>query len=306
MGYYLSVFLSGLRPKTLIASLSPLFIVTAWIHFFKASVTWYLFTLGLISTIAIQIGTNFFNDAIDFKKGADQEGRLGPQRLLFQKKIKVESVYKWAFLFLSLAIITGAPLVYVGGWPILLIGLVSLFLAYSYTGGPFPLAYLGLGELFVVLFFGVIPCLGMAYIYTQAWLPEALILGLSIGIMSASLILINNIRDYKMDKEAGRKTIPIRFGIFFSKALLSVFLLAPSLLISLFFYKKNFQYLSLLPLIVLPSLVRLLKDIFNTDPSAEYNVFLARAGQIQWRWTFFVLASIILCTKFGIPHMSLN
>jgi len=296
----------GVRPKTLIATFSPILLATAWVvtQVGKKYFSLFTFILAFISALSIQIATNFINDAMDFKKGADTALRVGPARLVSSGLASYQMVIKVAVGFLIVASLTGLPLVWMGGWPILLIGVVSLFLAYSYTAGPFPLAYLGLGELFVIIFFGVIPLLGMVYLYTSQVTWEVIFLGVLVGFHSAALILINNIRDVESDRIAKRKTLPIRFGQRLSLIVLGGFLVLPSFLSSVWIMVRGTWVVGILPLFVLPASIRLLLDIFREPPGQKYNEFLGRAGYIQLRWTVFMVATLFVCAKFGFQLTS--
>ncbi len=169
-----------------------------------------LCTVG--GAIAIQIATNFFNDAIDARKGADTEKRLGPTRVTASGMMSSQSVMRLAMVFLVIAVGFGLVLYQARGWPVIAIGIPSLFLAYGYTGGPYPLAYRGMGELFVILFFGLVAVVGTVFIQTGGWPQEALLLGLQIGLLSAILISINNLRDREEDASTGKRTLAVRFG----------------------------------------------------------------------------------------------
>ena len=200
------------RPKTLPAAIVPVWAgcVLAWKLSGNFNLLLALCTLG--GSIAIQIATNFFNDAIDAKKGADTEKRLGPTRVTASGLMDSKTVMQLATVFLGLAVACGVVLYQSRGWPIIAIGIPSLFLAYGYTGGPFPLAYRGMGELFVILFFGLVAVTGTVFIQTGGWPREALLLGLQIGLLSAVLISINNLRDREEDATTGKRTLAVRFG----------------------------------------------------------------------------------------------
>ena len=200
------------RPKTLPAAVVPVWVgcVLAWklygeFHALLAGAT-------LAGALAIQIATNFFNDAIDARKGADTERRLGPQRVTASGMMSARVVMMLAVGFLVIASGCGVVLYQSRGWPIAAIGIPSLFLAYGYTGGPFPLAYRGMGELFVILFFGLVAVIGTVFIQTGSWPPAAILLGLQTGLLSAVLISINNFRDRLEDSTTGKKTLAVRFG----------------------------------------------------------------------------------------------
>ena len=149
---------------------------------------------------------------MDARKGADTEGRLGPLRVTASGMMSGRSVIAAGLVFLGIAFLCGVVLYQARGWPILAIGVPSMLLAYGYTGGPFPLAYRGLGELFVILFFGVVAVTGTVFIQTGTWPREALLLGLQVGCLSAVLISINNFRDRAEDAGTGKRTLAVRLG----------------------------------------------------------------------------------------------
>ena len=200
------------RPKTLPAAIVPVWVgcVLAW-HLHGAFDPW-LALCTLLGAIAIQIATNFFNDAIDAKKGADTARRLGPLRVTAAGLLRPHTVMALAAGFLAVAVGCGVVLYQARGWPILVIGAPSLFLAYGYTGGPFPLAYRGMGEIFVIAFFGLVAVTGTVFIQTGGWPGAAVLLGLQTGLLSAVLISINNFRDREEDATTGKRTLAVRCG----------------------------------------------------------------------------------------------
>jgi len=206
------LWLMAARPKTLPAAIVPVWCgcVLAW----KLEGNWsaWLAFCTVVGAVCIQIATNFFNDAIDAEKGADTVARLGPTRVTASGLISRKAVFVAAGAFLLLAIACGVVLFRAAGWPILWIGLPSLYLAYGYTGGPFPLAYRGMGELFVVAFFGIIAVMGTVFVQTGEWREEAALLGFQIGLLSAVLISINNLRDREEDATTGKNTLAVRLG----------------------------------------------------------------------------------------------
>ncbi len=200
------------RPKTLPAAIVPVWAgcVLSW----KLQGSWspWLACCTLMSAVCIQIATNFFNDGIDAAKGADTAKRQGPTRVTATGLISRRAVFAAATIFLVIALALGVVLYEAAGWPIIAIGLPSLYLAYGYTGGPFPLAYRGMGELFVVAFFGIIAVGGTVLIQTGEWREEAMLLGFQIGLLSAVLISINNLRDRAEDATTGKNTMAVRLG----------------------------------------------------------------------------------------------
>lgn len=273
-------WIMALRPKTLSAAVVPIVVATALVKAEGHEVLWWVSICALLSAVFIQIGTNLVNDAIDFKKGADTEDRIGPQRVTQSGLLKARTVMSGGFVCFGIALLLGIPLVIQGGWPIVVIGLVSLFLGYAYTGGPFPLAYKGLGDLFVILFFGLIAVGGTYYLHTGDISVGALIAGLQVGCLATVLIAINNLRDAPLDARAGKKTLAVRFGIRFARIEILVLVLLP-LILGFYWYRGGIWNAAILPLICIPIARRLIMGVFMHPPSPIYNRFLAMAALLQ-------------------------
>ncbi len=265
------------RPKTLSASVVPIIATVGLVQTLSVPIQWWIVVCALLSSFCIQIGTNFVNDAMDFKKGADTAERLGPVRITHQGYMTGRQVMMMATLFFVIAILFGIPLVMHGGWPILIIGLVSVAMGYAYTSGPVPLAYYGLGDLFVILFFGLVAVGGLFYLLTDVYSTEAFVLGLQIGFLSTILIAINNLRDRETDIKANKRTLAVILGQ--SKAKLWIYFLVVSpFLVGYYWLLTQRFWLYILPVLSLPLGLSLIKKIIRTQPSAEYNKFLALAA----------------------------
>ena len=219
------------RPKTLPAAIVPVWSGSLLAYEQTGSFHLSLALLTVFGAIFIQVATNFFNDVIDSQKGADTRERVGPQRVTVSGLLAPQAVYFGAFLMLILASFCGWFLFQSRGWPILLIGIPSLYLSFGYTGGPFPLAYRGMGELFVSLFFGLVAVGGTVFVQTGLWTSESLILGVQIGLLSAVLIAVNNYRDVSEDAPAGKLTLAVRFGRPLVRYLIVGMTLVPAMLI---------------------------------------------------------------------------
>ncbi|MEM9238005.1 MAG: 1,4-dihydroxy-2-naphthoate octaprenyltransferase [Verrucomicrobiota bacterium] len=226
----LRALLLATRPKTLPAAIVPVWAgcVLAWE--LKGDWDGALALATLLGAVFIQVATNFFNDAIDASKGADTERRAGPKRVTSGGLLSGRTVMLAGGAFLLLAGVCGLVLFQAAGWPIVAIGIPSLYLAFGYTGGPFPLAYRGMGELFVVLFFGVVAVAGTVYVQMLEWRLEALLLGLQVGLLSAVLISINNLRDRQEDASTGKRTLAVRWGPKPARVLIWFEVKAPALL----------------------------------------------------------------------------
>jgi 1,4-dihydroxy-2-naphthoate octaprenyltransferase len=219
-------WLHAARPKTLGAAVAPVVAgsVIGWKIGGKFDWSLMLATLG--SCMALQVATNWFNDAIDFEKGADTAARLGPRRITAAGVVTSKAVLRAGWMMLGVAILLSLPLIQERGWPILVIGLPSLYFCYGYTGGPMPLAYRGLGELFVILFFGFVAVTGSAFVQSGEWLTGAVVAGFQIGCLSTVLIGINNLRDVTEDALSGKRTLAVRFGRTFGRLEITLLILA--------------------------------------------------------------------------------
>jgi 1,4-dihydroxy-2-naphthoate octaprenyltransferase len=273
----LTALLLAARPKTLPAAVVPVWAgcVLAWAFGGTFHPLLALATLG--GAVAIQIATNFFNDAIDSRKGADTERRLGPVRVTAAGMMRPAAVHAAALGFLGLALACGILLYQARGWPIAVIGVPSLFLAYGYTGGPFPLAYRGLGEVFVVLFFGWVAVAGTVFIQTGGWPAAAFLLGSQVGLLSAALISINNLRDREEDAHTGKRTLAVRWGRRAALAVIAAELGGAALLgAGWILWGRPGLALASLPVMVLGAVI--LRGLVTLPPGPAYNRLLALAG----------------------------
>jgi len=209
----LKYWIISARLKPLILGVGPVFLSIC----LSISETFEYVLNGAIifCVLFIQIATHFFNDAFDFLKGADNPFRTGPIRAVQKGNIKPALLIKVALSFLVLAGLIGVYLVFKGGLAIFCIGVLSLILAWAYTGGPWALAYTGLADLVLLLFFGVIPVSGVFYLNTGYWSVDAIILGFKCGFLALSIFVINNLRDEVSDRKANKKTLVVRWGIRF-------------------------------------------------------------------------------------------
>lgn len=216
----------ALRLPTLPAAVVPVLVGTAA----AASAGHFRLMVLLAAALAsllIQIGTNFANDLFDFKKGADTEERLGPTRVTQAGLLSPEDVARGTAITFALAFVVGMYLVYVGGWPILLIGLASITAGILYTGGPWPLGYNGLGDVFVFIFFGVVAVLGTYYVHADEVTLAAFLASLPVGCLATAILVVNNLRDIDTDRVAGKRTLAVRLGAGVTRFQYTVCLVVP-------------------------------------------------------------------------------
>ncbi len=290
--YPLQQWVLAFRPKTLTAAVVPILAATALVGAIHPSIQWWISCLALLSSLFIQIGTNLVNDAVDFKKGADTKERIGPRRVTQAGVFSSLLVMKVGFLCFFLAVLFGIPLALRGGWPIWGIGICSVFCGYAYTGGPFPLAYRGLGDIFVILFFGIIAVTGLVYLHTLQWHMEAFVLGLQIGLHCTVLIAVNNLRDREGDFRVEKKTLPVRFGITFARYEIACLSFLPFILM---LYWQKMGTLALLPFLSLPLAFSLVRKIFKTEPGPIYNQFLAQSAGLHILFGGLLSLGLALC-----------
>ncbi len=262
------------RPKTLPAAAAPVLVGSAMAHYLDR-VDWLPAGICLVFALLIQIGTNFANDYFDFKKGADTAERLGPIRAVAAGLIKPETMkYATAAIF-ALAFCVGLALITYGGWWLLVVGITSVLCGYAYTAGPFPLAYVGLGDLFVMLFFGVVAVCCTFLVQTGYFTWEVFLISTVIGGLITNLLVINNIRDIETDRVANKRTLAVRFGRTFSIWEYRLFVVwaygAP-----LWMVHRFDDFWLALPLISLPLASLLCIKTGSANSGESYNALLAK------------------------------
>lgn len=201
----------AVRPRTLSAGAAP---VVAASGFAAADGVFVQLPAlaALAGALLIQIGTNLANDYYDFFKGGDTGERLGPVRVTQAGILPPRAVFRGMAVALGLATLTGVYLASVAGWPVIVIGLVSMLMAVCYTGGPYPLSYNGLGDVFVFVFFGLVATATTYYVQAQAWSADGILAGAGLGFFSTAMLVVNNLRDRETDGAAGKRTLAVRFG----------------------------------------------------------------------------------------------
>jgi len=257
------------RPRTLTAIFGPILIGSA-IAYKSGQFTPLIFLVTLLSGVGVQVGTNFANDYFDYIKGADTPKRIGPTRAVAAGLIAPAIMLRGALITFGLTIILSLYLTYVGGWLILILALCSVTLGFLYTAGPFPIAYCGLGEIFVILFFGVIATTGTTYLQTGNLLHNASIAGLGPGLLSTALLVINNLRDADQDLQIGKKTLIVRFGKAFGKIELTACLLIPAFLPIYFVAAKAAHPVLLLSSLYASTSFPMIKNIFTAKSAEHY------------------------------------
>ena len=254
------------RPKTMTAAIAPVLLGSA-LAYYESAFDIITFLFILVSACLIQLGTNFTNDLFDYIKGTDNNDRLGPKRAMQAGLISTSEMKKAIFIVFSLSICFGFYLALLGGWVIVGIGLVSILFAILYTGGPYPLAYNGLGDVFVFIFFGLIAVSGTYYLYTDYFSINSFIIGSSAGCLATAILVVNNLRDVDNDKECGKNTLAVYCGKKFTQfeyLLLMIIAYIIPIYISIYLGNKASIYIVYF---TLPISIRLIIDVFYKNNS---------------------------------------
>lgn len=278
------IWLLAIRPKTLIASISPVLIGTTLAlsdGFFNP----FLFLVTLLTAMGIQISTNLANDYFDFLKGADNAERKGPLRVMQAGLVSSARMQKAITLVMALTFLMGCALIARGGIAIACLVVVSLALALLYTAGPYSLAYLGLGELFVLLFFGSLAVSCTHYLQTLSFSKEAFLAGIAPGCFSTAILIANNVRDVEEDRKAHKKTLVVRFGKTFGMIEYVCCILLAFIPPLVFCRAHPFSLLTLLILLpAVPLLRGMLREKEHTP--ARLNHIFVYTGKLLYIFTF--------------------
>jgi len=284
-------WLMAARPHTLPAAASPVIVGTGLAvgEGVFAPVT---ALAALLGAALIQIGTNFANDYYDAEKGADTDEREGLTRVTQSGLIPPGQVFRATYATFALAILVGVYLVWVGGLPIVVVGLASVAAGLLYTGGPYPYGYYGMGDAFVFVFFGVVAVTGTYYVQAASavagvprWIPpgtvpvEALVASLPMAALITNILVVNNVRDMETDRKAGKYTLAVYLGYAGSR-IEFLALLALAYLVPFWFLASGYGYPVLLPLVSLPLAAALTRTVLTETAGDALNTALSRAGQL--------------------------
>jgi 1,4-dihydroxy-2-naphthoate octaprenyltransferase len=275
----LKIWFLAIRPKTLPAAMGPVIVGTALAIGDQA------FRFGpalaaLMGALLLQIGSNLANDVFDFKKGTDTEERTGPLRVTQAGLLTPRQVLGGMIAIFIIAIMIGFYLIWVGGWPVLAIGVASIICAIAYTGGPFPLGYHGLGEVFVFIFFGPVALCGTYYVQAGTVVPAAWWASIPMGLLISAINVVNNYRDLETDRKAGKKTLAVRLGPFGARMeyylLLAVAMVIPWVM---WFLNLTSAWI-FLSWLAIPLTIPLIKDI-QTKKGVPLNATLAGTARLS-------------------------
>ena len=287
------VWMLAARPKTLPAALSPVIVGTA------LAVADLRFDLlpalsAAFGALLLQILSNFANDYSDFFRGADTPDRLGPVRVTAAGLIRPQQL-RWGIVtVIALSVLNGFYLVWVGGWPILVVGVAAIVAALAYTGGPFPFGYYGLGELFVFLFFGLAAVGGTYYVQAHTLTPAVLVAATGVGALVTAILVVNNYRDMATDGRAGKRTLAVRLGrqgtqIEYAALFVLAYAVPPLLWLA-----HGYAFLTLLAWLTAPLAVRLVRTFVAASDGPTLNRTLAGTARLGLVYSVLLAAGLAL------------
>ena len=279
----IAVWLMAARPRTLSAAIAPVMVGTA-VAYRAGGARPLAAVLALFASLFIQIGTNFANDYSDFKRGADAN-RVGPTRVTQSGLVAPRTVKLAAWIAFGLSAVFGVILSTMSGWPILVIGAASIASGWLYTGGPWPLGYHGLGDIFVFAFFGLVATCGTVYAETLQLPADAWLAGAAVGSLSTAILVVNNLRDRETDARVGKNTLAVKLGAGGSRAEYVLLLLLP--------FAIAIAMGTLVPLLALIAIVPALRTVL-TEEGAGLNRALGQTARVQILYSILLAAGLWL------------
>lgn len=283
------LWLRIIRPQTLPASLTPVLVAVVLVWRGGMAVNALVAATVALCALALQILSNLINDYYDYRRGADRQGRAGFRRALAEGEVTERQMLAACLAAAATACLLGLPLIIIGGWPIIVVGLTALLFAWLYTATSHSLSYLGIADIFVLLYYGIIASAGTAWIITSyesrvmsyELLAKAAFSGAVSGLISMCVLMINNLRDRASDREAGKRTLPVRFG----KRAAEAIMLCEVLLMPVCAW---IAFEAVAPMLVVVAALLLWIKVCRAE-GAEYNRCLVMAGMTNVLYFLLVL-----------------
>lgn len=274
-----------IRPFTLSASFAPVLVGLATAFAESGKLCWTTAAITILCALCLQILSNLINDYCDFKKGSDDENRLGPSRAISKGEVTPRAMLLAIGIVVALVALSGLYLILVGGLPIILIGVSAMLFAWLYSATSHSLSHLGIADLFSLSYYGFIASAGTTFLQTGAWSRTALLLGLGCGAIATGILTVNNIRDIEQDRAHGKKTIIVRLGKGFGKGYYLVCLLIPVVL--------SFALLEIWAAAIVAIAGVLLYRRFLQSEGRAYNKILMLTGFFDLFYAIMVLVAIL-------------
>ena len=268
----LGIWVAGARPRTLPAAVAPVLVASALAGSAFNPVT---ASLALLVSLALQVGVNYANDYSDGIRGTDND-RIGPMRITAGGLATPAQVRNAAFISFSIAAVAGLGLAVATSWWLIVVGAICIAAAWGYTGGKNPYGYMGLGEIFVFIFFGLVATVGSFYVQAEEITGQSILAGTIVGSLACAILVINNIRDRAKDEVVGKRTMAVRIGDRRSRAFYTFLVIAPYLLTAGF----GTPWVALTA-VTLPMTISILKSLWSGIQGAQLIALLGKTGKLQ-------------------------
>ena len=285
-----TIWLAATRPRTLPAAVAPVLVGTA-AAWREGKYDGAAAGLCLLFAVLVQIGTNFANDYYDFIKGADTATRVGPKRAVASGLIPPATMKGALWVVFAAAFLSGLGLIAWGGPWLLAVGVASILCGFAYTGGPFPLGYHGLGDVFVFVFFGLAAVCTTCFVQAGKVTLAAWLAAVPIGLLTANILVVNNYRDVDTDTVAGKRTLVVRFGRGFARAQYGLSLVI-ALLVPLICFAYDRHVWSLLPLGVVPMAWSHFQRLSEKKSPSELIALLGDTGKLLSLYALLLAAGL--------------
>jgi 1,4-dihydroxy-2-naphthoate octaprenyltransferase len=281
------------RPRTLPAAIAPVVIGSA-LAIADKNFVWLPAVAAFSVALLLQIGVNLANDYFDYLKGIDTADRLGPLRVTQSGLIPATQVKAGMIMTFILSMIPGIYLLTVGGLPVFIIGVACICAALAYSGGPYPLASHGLGDLFVFIFFGLVAVCGTYYVQALQLTPMVLLMGVIAGLLITAILVVNNLRDIQSDRQTGKRTLAVIIGIRGSRIEYVLLLAAAYAIPIILWFSGRMSAWVLLPLTSMPTALSLMRLIWKNPEGPILNQALAKTAKLALVYSLLLAIGLIL------------
>ena len=275
----MQAFWLAARPKTLPAAIMPVLIGTA-VAYHQGVFSFLPALAAMLCALLIQVGTNYSNDLLDYQAGTDNDFRLGPERAVASKWLTEREMLIGTVTVFMATVPLGMYLIFAAGLPVLVIGLLSIAAGIAYTGGPYPLAYNGLGDLFVFIFFGIVATVGTYFVQAERVSMLAFLASLPAGGLTTAILVINNYRDIDTDKTTNKNTLAVILGKAGTRIEYVVLLVISYLIPVILYFIFNFSFWILLPWLTLPLAIQLCRMLFAGMQGKQLNTLLEKTARL--------------------------
>jgi len=278
-GFDRRAWLMAARPRTLAVAVGPIAVGTA-VASVEGGARFLPALAALLGAVLLQLGSNFANDVYDFEKGADGEDRIGPARASQLGLLTASQLRTGMVAVFAAATLVGVYLAAIAGWPIVAIGVASIIAAVTYTGGPWPFGYHGLGDPMVFLFFGVVAVVGTTYCQTLEASSLALLASIPVGALATATLVVNNVRDRETDQRVGKRTLAVRLGARGGRIEYVVLVALAYWMLPVYWLVCERSIWVWLPLVTLPHACRLVDRVFQNTDGPSLNEALANTAKL--------------------------